>query len=136
MIGEQLRPGDARGIRGERLGRAGFLSAFRAAVLRSGGGSGGELKSWPLPTTLQLPNSSTVVPSSPEATAIFTLRPRQQASADQSMRIGTHGRSLARESIPSVKRIHEPMRAEGMVPVVAKALADQLAAAGLQVPAP
>ena len=47
------------------------------------------------------------------------------------MRIGTHGRSLARESIPSVKRIHEAMRAEGMIPVVDKALADQLAAAGL-----
>ncbi len=51
------------------------------------------------------------------------------------MRIGTHGRSLALESIPSVKRIHEAMRAEGMVPVVDKALADQLAAAGLPVDA-
>ena len=47
------------------------------------------------------------------------------------MRIGTHGRSLAIESIPSVHHIHELMRVHGMVPVVDKALADQLAAAGL-----
>lgn len=47
------------------------------------------------------------------------------------MRIGTHGRSLAPASIPSVKRIHDSMRAEGLVPVVDQALAAQLAAAGL-----
>ena len=47
------------------------------------------------------------------------------------MRIGTHGRSLAIASIPSVHRIHQTMRDEGMVPVVDKALAEQLAAAGM-----
>lgn len=47
------------------------------------------------------------------------------------MRIGTHGRSLAIESIPSVHDIHALMRANGMVPVVDKALADQMSAAGL-----
>ncbi len=49
------------------------------------------------------------------------------------MRIGTHGRSLALASIPSVQRIHATMRAEGVVPVVDRALAEQLAAAGLPV---
>lgn len=47
------------------------------------------------------------------------------------MRIGTHGRSLALASIPSVHRIHQAMRDEGMVPVVDRALAEQLAAAGM-----
>ncbi len=47
------------------------------------------------------------------------------------MRIGTHGRSLAIDSIPSVHRILSAMRAQGMVPVVDMALADQLHAAGL-----
>ncbi len=47
------------------------------------------------------------------------------------MRIGTHGRSLAIESIPSVHRILGLMRANGMVPVVDKALAEQLQEAGL-----
>ena len=47
------------------------------------------------------------------------------------MRIGTHGRSLAIESIPSVHRILGLMRTQGMVPVVDKALAEQLQAAGL-----
>lgn len=47
------------------------------------------------------------------------------------MRIGTHGRSLASSSIPSVHRILAAMRAQGMVPVVDRALALQLQAAGL-----
>jgi NAD+ kinase len=47
------------------------------------------------------------------------------------MRIGTHGRSLALASIPSVQRIHAEMRAQDMVPVVDKALAEQMRAAGL-----
>lgn len=49
------------------------------------------------------------------------------------MRIGTHGRSLAPASIPSVARIHALMRAEGLTPVVDSTLATQLAAAGLPV---
>lgn len=51
------------------------------------------------------------------------------------MRIGTHGRSLAADSIPSVARIHAAMRAQGMVPVVDAALAAQLAASSLPVDA-
>lgn len=47
------------------------------------------------------------------------------------MRIGTHGRSLARESIPEVHRILGLMRQRGMVPVVDSGLARQLQAAGL-----
>jgi NAD+ kinase len=47
------------------------------------------------------------------------------------MRIGTHGRSLALASIPSVHRIHAEMRAQGMVPVVDRALAEQMRTAGL-----
>ena len=47
------------------------------------------------------------------------------------MRIGTHGRSLAAVNIPSVQRIHDEMRAIGMVPVVDRALAEQLKQAGL-----
>lgn len=47
------------------------------------------------------------------------------------MRIGTHGRSLSIASIPSVHRIHTAMRAEGMVPVVDRALAEQMAQAGM-----
>jgi len=47
------------------------------------------------------------------------------------MRIGTHGRSLALESIPQVHRILGLMRDRGMVPVVDSSLARQLQAAGL-----
>lgn len=49
------------------------------------------------------------------------------------MRIGTHGRSLARASIPSVARIHALMRIEGLVPVVDSSLAAQMAMAGVPV---
>lgn len=42
------------------------------------------------------------------------------------MRIGTHGRSLDRRSIPSVHRILASMRTRGMVPVVDRDLARQL----------
>lgn len=47
------------------------------------------------------------------------------------MRIGAHGRSLARESIPQVHRILGLMRQRGMVPVVDSGLARQLQSAGL-----
>lgn len=47
------------------------------------------------------------------------------------MRIGTHGRSLALASIPSVHRILAEMRKQGMVPVVDRALAIQMSEAGL-----
>lgn len=47
------------------------------------------------------------------------------------MRVGTHGRSLALSSIPSVHRILATMRRLGMVPVVDAALAEQLGQAGL-----
>lgn len=47
------------------------------------------------------------------------------------MRIGTHGRSLAASSITSVQRIHAQMRQHGMIPVIDRALAEQLRAAGL-----
>ena len=38
------------------------------------------------------------------------------------MRIGTHGRSLDRRSIPSVHRILTSMRMRGMVPVAAEVI--------------